>query len=393
MRYYSADYVLPISSEPIKDGVVVTDEAGKIIKLGTKADFPSADIQYSKGILLPGFINTHCHLELSHMQGVCSTGTKLIPFISNVIKLREYEPAVIQEHIQIQDAKMWNSGIQAVGDISNTADTAANKEKSKIAYYTFVEMFDMMQPAMTEQTIANYRQVYADQSTGNGNRKSLVPHASYSVTPQLFEFINKANEDSATLSIHNSETAAENFMFRHGGGDFKKFFKSLGMSLDHFRPTSTNAINYVLKHLQPKKKNLFVHNTMTTTEDIKSAEKWSDAVYWATCPNANLYIENRLPNYQLFLDANAKMTLGTDSLMSNWQLDIWEEIKTIKKFQSYVPLKDLLQWATLNGAAALGYGRAMGSLEVGKQPGLVQVELEWAGEETSIFNSVARRVV
>lgn len=327
------------------------------------------------------------------MQGLCPTGTGLIPFISTVVKLREFEMEVILEHIRKQDKAMWDAGIQAVGDISNKSDTAATKLDSPISYYTFVELFDMMQPAITEATIANYRQVFTDQARGKGNEKSFVPHAPYSVTPALFDFINKANPDTAILSIHNTETAPENELFQTGKGEFQDFYKSMGLSLDHFEPTGTNAIDYVLKNLQPKKRNLFVHNTLTTALDIHEAELWSDQVYWASCPNANLYIENNLPDYKLFLEAEAKMTLGTDSLMSNWQLSIWEEVKTIKKYQSYVPLTDLIQWATFNGADALGYGETMGSLEVGKSPGLVLIDCDWRGNDTDITQSHSTRIL
>ena len=115
---------------------------------------------------------------------------------------------------------------------------------------------------------------------------------------------------------------------------------------------------------------------MCTADDISTAHEWSDKVYWATCANANLYIENRLPNYQLFLDGNAKMTIGTDSLTSNWQLSVLDEMKTISKYQSYVSFETLLRWATLNGAEALGYEKDLGSLEVGKTPGLNLLNLE-----------------
>ncbi len=392
MRYLTADYILPISAEPIANGVIVIDEEQTIQAIGTKEEYPNVDLEYHRGILLPGFINTHCHLELSHMQGVCPTGTKLIPFITTVVQLREYEQDVILHHIRAQDEAMWAAGIQAVGDISNKVDTAAQKSTSPISYYTFVECFDMMQPALTVGTIENYRAVFAGQARGGGNKKSFVPHAPYSVTPELFDFLNRANPDHSTISIHNTETQDENQLFQDGSGGFKSFYESLGMSLEQFEPTGTNSIAYVLKNMTPKKRNLFVHNTLTTAEDIEKAHSWSDNTYWATCPNANLYIENRLPNYKLFLDAGAKMTVGTDSIMSNWQLDIWEELKTIQKMQSYVPLSDLLSWATVNGAEALGYHKSMGSLEVGKQPGIVHVDLEWKGEDTTLAGTSASRV-
>lgn len=129
-----------------------------------------------------------------------------------------------------------------------------------------------------------------------------------------------------------------------------------------------------MQHLNPAHRTLFVHNTLTTASDILSAQTWSPNTYWATCPNANLYIENRLPNYRAFLDTNARMTIGTNSLTSNWQLSVLEEMKTIARYQSYVPFSALLRWATLNGAQALGFDDTLGSLEVGKTPGVLLVE-------------------
>jgi cytosine/adenosine deaminase-related metal-dependent hydrolase len=117
-----------------------------------------------------------------------------------------------------------------------------------------------------------------------------------------------------------------------------------------------------------------VHNTLTTRQDIEAAQAWSDYVYWATCPNANLYIENRLPDYAAFLSSGARVTIGTDSLTSNWQLSILEEMKTIARYQSYVPFETLLRWATLNGAEALGFSDTLGSLEPGKTPGLLLIQ-------------------
>ena len=140
--------------------------------------------------------------------------------------------------------------------------------------------------------------------------------------------------------------------------------------MDTFQPSGQTSIHYALQHLNPARRTLFVHNTMTTPEDIQAAQSWSDRVYWATCPNANLYIENRLPNYQRFIDQGARLTIGTDSLTSNWQLSVLEEMKAIARYQSYVPFEALLRWATLNGAEALGFAEELGSIETGKRPGL-----------------------
>lgn len=132
---------------------------------------------------------------------------------------------------------------------------------------------------------------------------------------------------------------------------------------------------------------------MSQPTDIKAAHSWMrrEQSFWCTCPNANLYIENRLPNYRHFIDNQAVVCIGTDSLTSNWQLSILEEMKTIARFQSYVGFELLLRWATLNGALALGFEDDFGSIEVGKTPGLLLLDL---GEDLQLNqNTKVKRLV
>lgn len=393
MRFFSADHIIPVNSKPVSNGVIQVDNNGKIQRLGKKEDFPSVDIQHFSGVILPGFINTHCHLELSHMQGLCPTGTGLIAFISRVVGFRDFDQQIILDAIARHDREMYENGIQAVGDICNKPDTAKTKSSSPIHYYSFVELFDLMQSKLTNDTIKNYREVFSQQSDHAFNRKSFVPHAPYSVSSELFDFINRANPFERTISIHNQETPDESQLFELGDGGFYAFYKSLNLNIDFFRAPKCSSLSYTLKKLNPRSRNIFVHNTMTSEADIIEAHNWSSACYWATCPNANLFIENRLPNYRHFLNTSAKMCIGTDSIMSNWELSIWEELKTIKKYASYVPLEDLIRWATLNGAEALGYESLIGSLEVGKSPGLVNVDIKWQDEATFLGSSRPTRIL
>ncbi len=370
MRKFSADIIFPVASEPIKEGLIITDEDGKVLQIDRRDQHDTGGVEIRKGAIVPGFVNTHCHLELSHMKGKADTGMGLLPFLQTVVNFRDIPMEEILDAIARADQEMYNNGIVAVGDISNKLDTAAQKDKSKIRYYTFVEMFDFMQDSWTDKAFNDYKAVYDDQSTAHGNRKSCVPHSPYTVTAGLFQKIRGVNDDDATVSIHNQETVHEDEFFLSKTGGFLDFYKAFNFPIDHFQPTGKTSIHYALQHLNPRNRNLFVHNTMTTPIDIQAAQVWSDQVYWATCANANLYIENRMPFYQYFLDNNARMTIGTDSLTSNWQLSVLEEMKTIARFQSYVPFETLLRWATLNGAEALGFDKDFGSIEVGKIPGL-----------------------
>jgi cytosine/adenosine deaminase-related metal-dependent hydrolase len=369
MKYLSADIIYDGTGARYDDHVLVMD-GQTVVELLPMADVSGADIQRYEGILLPGLINTHCHLELSHMLGKVPTGTGLLPFIGHVVKYRDTSMAEIEACIRAGDAEMYDNGIVAVGDISNKADTAATKDDSLLSYYTFVEMFDFLQTSKTAETIEQYMAVLAAQSDKGSNRKNLSPHAPYTVTPELMRYITSHVGPQSTISIHNQETSHENQLFVDGGGDFKAWYGQFGHTVEDRYITGQPSIYYAMQHLDARQRTLFVHNTMTTQADIAAAQEWSDTVYWATCPRANLYIENRLPVYSRFVAENAKVTIGTDSLTSNWALDIWAEVQTILKYASYLSIDQVITWATSNGAEALGYEDRLGSFAVGKQPGV-----------------------
>ncbi|HRF39669.1 MAG TPA: amidohydrolase family protein, partial [Saprospiraceae bacterium] len=176
MHKFSADLLFPVSAPPIPNGVVVTDEQGKILAVESREQHDPASLDIRRGAIVPGFVNTHCHLELSHMKGRVDTGTGLLPFLKSVVQFRNVPEEEIQEAIRRADADMYDAGIVAVGDISNKLDTAAVKDQSRIRYYTFVEMFDFLQDSRAEQTFNQYLPVWEGQSTAHGNRKSAVPH-------------------------------------------------------------------------------------------------------------------------------------------------------------------------------------------------------------------------
>ncbi len=392
MRKLTADLLLPITSDPPKNAVVITDDQGKILAIDQRENHDPASLEVHRGVITPGFVNAHCHLELSHMKGVAPTGTGLLPFLKTVVNHRNVPQEQIDTAIEQADRAMWEAGIQAVGDICNKADTAATKRRSPIRYYSFVEMFDFLNDARAQQTFDGYYEVFAQQSDENGDRKSCVPHAPYTVSKTLFKLINAANQSPITnhqspftISIHNQETIHEDQFFLNKTGDFNEFYRSFGILLDGFEPTGRPSIYYALENMDAQHRTLLVHNTETLPEEILAAKAWASqsairnpqsAIFWCSCPNANLYIENRLPNYRYFIENEAIVCLGTDSLTSNWQLSILEEMKTITRYQSYVPFEMLLRWATLNGAMALGFEDELGSIEVGKRPGLLLLDLD-----------------
>jgi len=372
VKYFSADLIFTNLGTPLRNHIVVTDNDGVILDI-TNSDQVSGDVINVNGAIVPGFINAHCHLELSHLKNQLPTGTGLIPFIKSVVTLRDFPESEILEAIDRADEEMYRNGIVAVGDISNKSDTAECKSKSRLKYYTFVEMFDFLQENQARSTFDNYLEVLKSQSASNNNKKSCVPHAPYSVSVELFRLINAQNSSEQTVSIHNQETWHENAFFKNRKGDFINFYKDFGINISEFAATGKNSIYYAIDNMSPKANTLFVHNTMTEEEDIINAQSWNSNCFWVTCPNANLYIENKLPHYQKFIDQGARMCIGTDSLSSNWQLSILEELKTIEKYQSYIETELLVKWSSFHAAEALGYDN-LGVIGRGKKPGLVALE-------------------
>ncbi|NND34550.1 MAG: amidohydrolase family protein [Saprospiraceae bacterium] len=371
-----ADIIYTNVSPPAYDQVLVLDISGKVLSIDPAGEHDPASLNFVDGILVPGFVNAHCHLELSHMKGKINTGTGLIRFVEDVVARRDDDPEKIQDSIWNADEEMCRNGIVAVGDICNRIDTLACKNESSLFYYSFVEMFDFWQDQLAHQFYQQYKEVYDAIEASDGHQKSAVPHAPYSVSRQLFRLINDLNQGEKTISIHNQETAPENEMFMHKQGPFLALFEKMGFSFAHFHATGESSIKYALENLDPKHRQLFVHNTQTTTGDIHAAQERFPKSYWVSCPNANLYIENRLPDYQAFIDREAKICLGTDSLTSNWQLSILEEMKTIAKYQSFISFDDLIKWATINGAEALGVDDRFGRIAPGKTPGINLIKLK-----------------
>lgn len=382
-----------MTGPPIENGVVVTDLDGKILDIIPPDKAGSNDVRILKGSIVPGFINAHCHLELSHMKGLTPKGTGLIEFISDVVSKRNFNEDVILEHIRMADAEMYQNGIQAVGDISNTAHSFLVKALSKMRYYTFVEYFDLMNPLRTNAILDQYNKVYKKAPHDARHRRSAVPHAPYSVSPELFRRINVINNTPSVVSIHNQETPPENELFLSKTGDFVQFLHKAGSDLADFSATGLPSVQYAGKYMDPEQVTLLVHNTMCTSNDIIYALKRFKHLFWVTCPNANIYIENRLPDYKLFIENKVEMVIGTDSLSSNDQLCILSEIQTIVRNNPEISGCDLLHWATINGAKALGFHDELGSIEIGKKPGLLHLSNITEADANGLLEAEVSRLI
>lgn len=382
-RKFTADHLFT-GDRLLDNQVLITDEKGSIKALLPAAEAGSG-VETFQGILAPGFINAHCHLELSHLKGAIATQTGMIDFLLSVMRQRLVEEEVLQQAIVEAETAMWENGIVAVGDICNTAHTLRQKEQHRLYYHNFVEATGFIEATAGDRfraALAVYEQFRSALGPGKG-RTSLVPHAPYSVSPALFDLISSLDGNDL-LTMHNQESRDEDDFFRTGTGGFHRLYEALGLNILFYRPAGKSSFQTCLPHFRPGQSVILAHNVTTGEEDLRFMRHQVQAgglpqVHFCLCPNANLYIGNGLPDIALLRRYQVPLVVGTDSLASNHQLSILAELKTVQLHDPAIPLVELLQWVTLNGAKALGIQDRFGSFEEGKTPGVLLLEEDLSG--------------
>ncbi|NOZ34714.1 MAG: amidohydrolase family protein [Chlorobi bacterium] len=371
MRRISAEYIFT-GKEILKRGIIDLNEKGEITKVTDTGGKISErqSLEFYNGVIVPGFINTHCHLELSHMKGMIDNKTvKGLPgFIDEIISKRNF-PENLQEQIQKADKEMQMKGIVAVGDISNTGDSFTIKKNSSIYYQTFIEAFTVNTEKVNETFEQSERNFHKLKQMNLSC--SIVPHAAYTVPDKLYKMISGfKNEKYKIISVHNQETPSEDDLVKNKTGALAEVLKKKGFNLKDFSYPGNSALETNLYYLNQKDNILLIHNTFSKKTDIEFAEQFSENIYWVFCPLSNLYIEQTLPNIPLFFKKGVKTCIGTDSYASNTELSILSELKAIVKNYPEIPFEQLVKSATVNGAKALKIDNKFGSIEPGKIPGI-----------------------
>lgn len=352
---------------------VAIDDNGTVIEI---LDARTPDTIVYNGIICPGFVNVHCHLELSHLKGAIPEHTGLIPFLQSVVTSRG------QSSEEIKQAAMWlayndmlDKGIVATGDIANTTDTMAIRADDRMHLHTFIEAigFSEVNAARSFGFALKTWEAYAEQQRGRCLlSESITAHAPYSVSGALFQAIAE-HRATEVLSIHNQESKAEDDYYRTKKGDVCLLLKGLNIDDSFFEPTGMSSLVSYMSKMPADKQYLFIHNTYTSRADIAFIKTHFRKTFWGLCPNANNYIEGRLPDIMMLQEEGMEICIGTDSLASNHQLCILSELKTIKCNFPDLTWETLLMWATRNGAYALGMEDRIGTIAPGKQPGFVQI--------------------
>ena len=356
MRRIASHYLID-SGHITPRPVVTLDDQGRILCVEQWQQLDSlATTEFYAGALCAGFVNAHCHAELSYLHGAIARGSGFAGFARAIGQVRgNFTTEERQRALRAADARMWSEGVQAVADIVNDTTSFEVKSRSNIYYKSFAELFGLNSAASAIESLCH------------SERTSPTPHSTYSVQDAAFGDVATMAGDNP-LSIHFMESPDEAALYR-GEGSLAAWYGRMGWQCDFLDYGSPAA--RLVGSLAKDKQLLLIHNCCITEEDIiLISNHFTRPVAWVLCPRSNDYISGLRPPVEMLRRHDALICLGTDSLASNDSLSMIEEIKALGD----VPLAEAVKWATINGAKALGIDGEMGSVERGKRPGLVLIE-------------------
>jgi cytosine/adenosine deaminase-related metal-dependent hydrolase len=365
---YRAAWVLPISRPPIEGGVI-TIENNRIVSVDAEADGSAEDL--GRVAVLPGLVNAHTHLELSWMRGRISPASSMPEWVGSLMALRRTMAREPSEPIVGAITEARATGTCLVGDITNTLASYGPLGESEMYAAVFRELlgFGAQDPdRLVDAAIAEI----ADLIPHERLRPTVVPHAPFSVSPALFQSIaRRANQHP--ISVHLGESAEEIRFLRDGSGAWRSILDSVGAWNPSWTAPACGAVEY-LDRLGLLGPNLIaVHGVQFTDDELSRLAAARATV--VTCPRSNRWTGAGTPPIDRFYASGVRVAIGTDSLASVQDLNVFSELAEVRRLAPHVSARALLASATQHGAQALGFGSELGTLEPGKHARMIAVDL------------------
>ena len=365
---YRAAWVLPIARPPIAGGTVTVD-GDRIVGVGEFAGGPVEDL--GNVAILPGLVNAHTHLELSWMRGQVPPGTSMPQWASRLMALRRTVSSEPPEPIVDAIAEARASGTCLVGDVTNTFATFEPLLDSDLSAVLFRELLGFSAPD-PEGLVKQVSEQIADLTPVEWLRPCLVPHAPYSVSPGLLQAIARASR-GRPFSIHLGESVQEVEFLQGGTGEWRVLLEALNVWNPSWTPPACGPVEY-LQRLGLVDANLVaVHGVQFTDGDLSRLASAGATV--VACPRSNTWTGAGDPPVERFYASGVRVAVGTDSLASVENLNLFAELAAVRRLAPGVSAGRLLESATRAGATALGFQADFGSIEPGKRAQLLAVRL------------------
>jgi cytosine/adenosine deaminase-related metal-dependent hydrolase len=368
MISYRARWVLPIAGPPVPDAIVTVDR-GLVVGIG---DARSSDaIDLGSVAVLPGLVNAHTHLELSWMRGQVPPAASMPKWAAALMALRRGVSSDPPEPIAAAIVEARRSGTALVGDVTNTLATYGWIADSDLSAVFFRELLGFSAPDPEAVVEAAAEQIASLRPVAS-LRASIVPHAPYSASPAMFEAIAR-RAAGRPISIHLGESAAEIDLLRDGTGEWRELLESFGVWNDRWTPPACGPVEYVERLGFVNDRLLAVHGVRFTDDDLARLRRGGSTI--VTCPRSNAWTGAGEPPVDRFYASGVRVAIGTDSLASVTDLNLFAELEAVRRLAPRVPARDLLASATLHGAAALGFADELGSITPRKRAQLLAVRI------------------
>ncbi len=385
MIRYHASWILPISGPPVRDGWVAVDR-DRIVAYGSDGrrrpapivDDHEREVDLGRVAIMPGLVNAHTHLELSYLRGRAPAGSSFIGWIRAVMAARRQhtdpEAPEILDSVDRALAEMLRCGTAIVGDISNTLVTFGPLARSPLAAVVFYELIGFQAPD-PEALVARATARIDALSPTDRVRASLAAHAPYSVAPLVLRAIRQAldRDPFAPGSVHLAESVEEVELVRTAAGGWRDLLEEIGVWDPGWVAPGVSPAQYLDDCGFLTGRMLAVHGVQMTPADL--ARLAARGTTLVTCPRSNEHTGAGKPPIEAFYKSGVRVAVGTDSLASTPDLNVFAELAAMRRLAPSVPASALLDSATRQGARALAFESEYGTIEPGRRARLLAVDV------------------
>ena len=375
IRYHGA-WVVPIASPPIRHGWVDVD-GGRVTAVGgpgrlSSSPFPDRELQLSTSVILPGLVNAHTHLELSGLRGQVPPAPSM-PIWARTLMARAGDVPPDGSAISAAISEARRAGTALVGDVSSTMVSVEALDRSPLDALVFRELLGFDLDAQASRALVAQAMVALDTQATGHVRFALAAHAPYSVSAALFAALRAVVGRSGPLAVHVAESPEEVEFLRAGTGLWRAVLEERGRWDPTWTPPGEGAVGYLDRLGWVVPDTLMVHGVHLTDQELQ--QLGAADVTLVTCPRSNQWTGAGTPAIHRFYASCVKVAVGTDSLTSVDDLNLFAELREVRRLAAEVPAAAILASATRVGAEALGFGDELGAIEPGRKASLIAVRL------------------
>jgi cytosine/adenosine deaminase-related metal-dependent hydrolase len=380
MMVCRAAWVCPIARAPIRNGWVAIDN-GRIAAVGNPGEAcPSGARDLGEVVVMPALVNAHTHLELSWLRGRVPPANHFVDWVKQLFMTRggrseRPDDVTVTGAAGEAAREMRACGTGAVGDISNSLASIEPIRDAGLKGLVFHELLGFNLPHGRSVVDTRPLRAAAAARGGDAVRVTVAPHAPYSVSPEMFRAIREELDRSpvSITSVHLGESTSEIEFLRDGSGSWPTMLKWVGSERPDWVAPGVGPVEYLDALEVLDERTLIVHGVQLDDSALRRLATLGCTL--VTCPRSNQWVGAGAPPVGRFYASGVKVAVGTDSLASVDDLNLFAELKVMRWLAPDVPARELLASATRVGAEALGLGHELGTIEVGKRAALIAVAL------------------